>query len=70
MTLSSYLRGEITHWKIYFILILDLIWSFKNDFYICNFNPILILTHWRKMLSENIIEKGEIAHFEQFHLFP
>ena len=22
------------------------------------------------MLKENIVEKGEIAHYEQFHLFP
>ena len=24
----------------------------------------------KKKLQENIAEKGEIAHFEQFHLFP
>ena len=31
---------------------------------------ILILTHWRKKLYENIVKKGEIAQNEQFHLFP
>ena len=34
-----------------------------------------IYTHFntqkkKKKLLENIVEKGEIAHLEQFHLFP
>ena len=34
-------------------------------------NPyILILTHCRKNLQENIVVKDEIAQNEQFHLFP
>ena len=40
---------------------------------ISSFNPflhILVLTHLRKKLWENIVEKGEIAQNEQFHLFP
>ena len=24
----------------------------------------------KKKLYDNIVEKGEIAHFEQFHIFP
>ena len=28
------------------------------------------LTQWRKKIEENIVEKGEIAQSEQFHLFP
>ena len=31
---------------------------------------ILISTHRRKRLQENIVEKGEIAQNEQFHLYP
>ena len=30
---------------------------------------ILLLSHWRKKLQENIVENGEIAQNEQFHLF-
>ena len=30
---------------------------------------MLILTQLRKMLKESIVEKGEIAQDEQFHLF-
>ena len=26
--------------------------------------------HWQQMAFENIVGKGEIAHNEQFHLFP
>ena len=32
-------------------------------------NPSLI-HHFETDCIENIVEKGEIAHFEQFHLFP
>ena len=31
---------------------------------------ILISTHLRKELMENIVGKGEFAQNEQFHLFP
>ena len=31
---------------------------------------ILILTHQQQTALENIVGKGEIAHFEQFLLFP
>ena len=30
----------------------------------------MLLTHWRKKLHENIVEKGDIAQNEQFLLFP
>ena len=34
------------------------------------FNPLLLLTHQQQTAFENIVGKGEIAHDEQFLLFP
>ena len=40
----------------------------------CSFNPLLhrysFLTHQQQTAFENIVGKGEIAHNEQFLLFP
>ena len=64
-------KEENYHWKHMVILI-----NLRSAFLFSPqcLNPFLHissnLTHWRKMLQENIVGKGEITQYEQFHLLP